>query len=92
MYFKVTFSNNYCGCDEEHYIECNNEEEAGEWLNEEIYNYAFFEPDARFVDPDDYETDEEYEIEVECYQDGIFENSCYEEITKEEYEENKNED
>ena len=90
MYFKVTFSNNYCGCDEEYYIECDNEEKAEEWLNEEIYNYTFFDPDARFVDPDDYETDEEYQIEVECYQDSI--SGWYEEITKEEYEENKNED
>lgn len=89
MYFKMTFTNGYCGCDEVEYVELENLKEADDYFNEAIYNYGFFEPDARFVDPEDYETEDDYQVAIEDYQDDIFGNSWYEEVTKEEYEENE---
>ena len=88
MYIKIVYSNGYCGCDEEEYLEVANEKEALIALEDGVCNYGFFEPDSRFVD--DYEiSEEEYETAYEEYQNGCYENSYWEEITKEEYEENK---
>ena len=86
MYIKITYSNGYCGCDEYEYIEVTDEKAADEYITEGVYNYGFFEPDSRFINDDC--SDEEYEEEVEYYQQGCFDNSGWEEITKEEYEEN----
>jgi hypothetical protein len=86
MYIKITYSNGYCGCDEEEYVEVADENEADEYVNEGVYNYGFFDPDSRFID--DCDDEEEYEQELESYQQGCFENSGWEEISKEEYEEN----
>ena len=88
MYFKMIYTNGYCGCDEEEYVELENEKEAEAYFMEAVYNYGFFEPDARFVDPEDYETEDEYQIAIEDYQDEIFDNSWYVDVTKEEYERN----
>lgn len=90
MYYKMTFSNGYCGCDEEVYEEFNTREEAEEYAEEYLTSgwYGFYEPDGRFIgDEEDYESEEEYWEAVEDYQ----ENCTYliTEITKEEYEENK---
>lgn len=85
MYIKITYSNGYCGCDEEEYVEVADENEANEYIRDGINNYAFFEPDSRFID--DYDDEEEYEQEVAFYQEGCFDYSHWEEITKEEYEE-----
>lgn len=88
MYFRLTYSNGYCGCEETEYAEFENESEAWDYLLEEgIYLYDFYEPDDRFVNEDDYESDEEYYEAVEEYQDAIHDNSYVTEITKEEYEE-----
>ena len=79
-YFKITCSNNYCGCDEEFYVK-ENENEIDDIADEILTNYySFFEPDDRFIDTDDDEAYEDYQ-----------ENCCvdYEEITEEEYLENK---
>lgn len=92
MYFKMVMSNGFCGCEEEEYVELNNEKEANEYLDECIASYSFFEPDSRFVNEDDYNSYEEYEADVEYYQDGIYEYSYFEEITEEEYNENKEEE
>lgn len=87
MYIKITYSNGYCGCDEYEYVEVADENEADKYVSEGVYNYSFFEPDSRFIS-DDYD-EEEYEQELEFYQEDCFDNSGWEEITKEEYEENK---
>lgn len=86
-YFKITCSNGYCGCDEEWYEEA--DDNAIEYdfdLDDYLQGYAFLEPDSRFVDRDDYETEEEYEEAYAEYQAEI----CVdiEEITREEYEAN----
>lgn len=88
MYIKITYSNGYCGCDEYEYVEVADENEANEYVTEGVYNYGFFEPDSRFISDDCDE--EEYEQELEFYQEDCFANSSWEEITKEEYEENTN--
>lgn len=88
MYIKITYSNGYCGCDEHEYVEVANENEANEYVTEGVYNYSFFEPDSRFINVDDECSDADYEEEVEYYQQDCFDNSFWEEITKEEYEEN----
>lgn len=88
MYCKITFSNGYCGCDEEIYEEFNTIEEAEEYADEYLTGgmYSFYEPDSRFIGySEDYESEEEYfeaydEYQADC---GYF----IKEITKEEYEE-----
>lgn len=87
-YFKITYSNGYCGCDEEEYIEAESEEEAWQVFLDGIEGYSFTEPDSRFVDQDDYETEEEYFEAYEEYQDGIQEYSTLEKISEEEYKKN----
>lgn len=88
MYFKITFSNGYCGCDEEIYEEFDTEKEAVDYAEEYLTSgwYSFYEPDYRFIgDEDDYDYEEEYLEAYEQYQ----EDCTYDitEITKEEYEE-----
>lgn len=92
MYFKITYRNAFCGCEEEHYIEAESEIEADKILADGMDSYDFYWPDNRFVDPRDYGTTEEYDEAVDEYMAEIAMNSTCEEITKEEYEENKNED
>lgn len=74
MYYKVTCTNGYCGCDEDFYIEAENNsdawDEADEILEEQ---YSFTYPDERFSD----------EEELEDYAEGI--NVFVREISKEEY-------
>ena len=82
-YFKVTYSNGYCGCDETHYIEAENESEAIDLAYDEIELYGFYDPDSRFISRDDYESDEEYYEAIEDYQADI--EVIVNEISKEEY-------
>lgn len=86
MYYKMTFSNGYCGCDEEIYEEFDTEKEAEEWANEYLTGgmYGFYEPDSRFIGyVEDYESEEEYWEAYDEYQ------ACcgysIKEITKEEW-------
>lgn len=89
-YYKFTCSNGYCGCDEEFYEEVeenvNIDDLAWEILENE---YSFYEPDGRFLTHasgwDDYDYDE-YEEDCDEYAQNL--DVWYEEITKEEYEEN----
>ena len=89
MYFRLTYSNGYCGCEETEYAEFENESEAWDYLEEGIYQYGFYDPDDRFVNEDNYDTEEEYFEAVEEYQENIFDYSFVTEITKEEYDEYK---
>lgn len=87
-YFKITCSNGYCGCDEEWYTYAEDTATIYDFECEDyLQNYAFYDPDARFIDPDDYETEEEYEEAYADYQANI--SIDVEEITREEYEENE---
>lgn len=86
MYIKIVYSNGFCGCDEEHFLEVDDVEDAEAQFASDIEHYGFFWPDNRFID--DECSDEEYEEELESYQQDIYANSYWEEITKEEYEEN----
>jgi len=84
-YFKITCSNGYCGYDEEWYEEVEDTVTANDFNCEGyISNYSFYEPGASIIDPDDYETEEEYEWACEDYQAEI--SIDIEEITREEYE------
>jgi hypothetical protein len=85
-YWRVTYSNDYCGCDEEYYIDVETEEEAIEIANDGIENYSFYDPDSRFIDEDDYDNEDDYYQAVEDYQARI--SFGVEEITREEFEEN----
>ena len=54
-YFKITCSNGYCGCDEEWYeVADDSATESDFECDDYLQSYGFYEPDARFVDPDDY--------------------------------------
>lgn len=85
-YFKFYCSNGFCGCDEEFYKEIEDDCDIDEYAQEILYNeYSFAEPDGRFISDkswNDEITDEEYEE----YEQNL--DIYYEELTKEEYEEN----
>lgn len=90
-YYKGTYSNGYYGCDEEFYFTAENKDEADQIFDEGKQLYSFSEPDDRFIsldiEPDEEGYDEAYDEAYEDYQILINENSWFEEITKEEYEE-----
>ena len=85
-YFEVTYSNGYCGCDEVHYIEAEDEMEAIRIACDNMELYGFYDPDSRFIDRNDYESDEEYYHAIEEYQEDI--EVIVNEISEEEYNEN----
>jgi len=84
-YWKITYSNGYCGCDEEEYTEAETIEDAEDYAKDYLEWYSFFDPDDRFVDRNDFDTMDEYYDAVEEYQAEIYYE--VEEITKEEYNE-----
>ena len=98
-YYFGTYSNGYCGCNEE-YLLCGNEDELEmEKIFEDSMDtmYPFADFDEMFSDiyREDYNSDEEYdeawaEAEIE-YRDQCLGNSTLREITKEEYENYKSE-
>lgn len=84
-YFKITCSNGYSGCDEEFYEVAEDTATIDDFEYEDyLQNYAFYDPDARFIDPNDFETEEEYEEAYADYQENV--SIAVEEITREEYE------
>lgn len=97
-YYFGTYSNGYCGCDEEFLLSGNEDELKMDKIFMDLIDdmYSFIYPDERFinVDREDYDSEEEYEEALEEaeeeYRDYCFENSTLEEITKEQYEEYKN--
>lgn len=88
MYFKIIFSNGYCGCDEEIYIETETLQAADEYAQDYLVNgYGWYDAVSQFLGGiDDYESEDDYWEEVEDYQA----NCTYDifEITEEEYEDN----
>ena len=79
-YVKVTFSNGYCGGDEEEYYEYEDtmtDKDIDQDLYEEMtQNYDFYEPDSRFVE----ECDDEEAYQADCSYDWHY-------ISEEEYNE-----
>ena len=88
MYFKIIFSNGYCGCDEEIYIETETLQAADDYAQDYLVNgYIWYDDASRCLDDiEDYESEDDYWADFEDYQA----NCTYdiEEITKEEYEDN----
>ena len=84
-YYKIMYSNGFCGCNEEEYIKCD-EKDIEEYAIEGLYNgYSFSEPDERFSSAEDYESyDDMYEDYVQNYL-SVY----WEEVTEEEYKENE---
>lgn len=89
VYYKIECSNGYCGCDETFYVALSEDVDIDDYAQEVLEcQYAFYEPDERFIPGkswgDDI-TDEEY--------DDYMQDLCvdWEKISKEEYEENKKE-
>ena len=84
-YIKFTCSNGFFGCDEEIYEIVNDNINIDEFAYDVLENdYSFAEPDGRFVGKS--WNDELTEEECEEYIDNL--SVEWEEITKEEYEEN----
>jgi len=78
-YYRCTYYNGFCGCDEEFYYTAENADEAELFGYDYQSEYSFADPDSRFCDLDN-------EDEVNEYYEGVsFE---VEEISKEEFEEN----
>lgn len=70
MYFEVTFSNGYCGCDETIYIEAKDEKEVEEYAANymsELYP-AYEDASQCLNDIEDYENEEDYWEDFACYQ------------------------
>ena len=83
-YYKATMDNGYCGCKEvELFTEPNSVNVDNQYALDLLQNYSFYEPDSRFVDENDYESDEEY---MEAYDE--YQAYCtvdIEELSREEY-------
>ena len=83
MFVRINYSNGYCGCDGSEVLEVENIEEAEAYAAEGIYDYA--EPYTYVATgwDEDFESEEEEEA---YYENCIFD---IEEITEEEYQEEK---
>lgn len=87
MYYKITFSNGYCGCDENVYVKTSEAEDALEsWAEDYLVN--MYCPSYEYlIDPADYDTTDEYYDALDDY-----EANCYVSIvecTEEEYMDNE---
>lgn len=78
MYYRITCTNGYAGCDEDFYIEAESDNEAWADADDICSNeYSFADPDERFIeDMDNWDEIEAYCMNVEAF---------IEEISKEEY-------
>lgn len=85
-FFRVTYGNGYCGCDDDIYIAAETLAEAEDYAIENmVEGYIFYEDWSQCLDePEDYESEEEYleaieEYQAECYVEKVVE------ISEEEY-------
>ena len=76
-YWKVKMGNGYCGCDD-NFLTTTEEKEL---LFEDCLDMYVYSDGAAGIDPDD---EEEFDM-FYSYEDGIADNSDWEEITEEEY-------
>lgn len=83
MFVRITYENGYCGCEESVALEVENMEEAEAYATEGIVDYAESYEHVASGWNDDFESEEE--------RDYYYENCIFriEEITEEEYEEEK---
>lgn len=87
VYFRITYSNGYCGCDDEYYVKLNDEDanKIDQIFEDNFERYAYND-DERYMDdinPEDYAA-----ALYTAYDELLIQyNSTYEEITKEEYDE-----
>ena len=83
MFVRINYSNDYCRCDESEVLEVENIEEAEAYAEENIYEYA----DSYSYVATGWDEGFESEEEEEAY----YENCTFdiEEITEEEYQEEK---
>lgn len=77
MYFLITCSNGYCGCNEDYIGIFESDLDAYDAAEDILFNYySFAEPDNRFlnidVDEDDEDYDEAYEEAYEVYREDLF--------------------
>ena len=60
-YYKATINNGYCGCEEvELFPEPDNVNVDSQYALDLLQNYSFYEADSRFIDEDNYKSEEEY--------------------------------
>lgn len=85
-YVKFIMSNGYCDCDEEEYVEFEEnttEEEIDEYGRELLINfYSYFDDDSFIDDEEDDYDNAITDYQMNCYVDWDY-------VTKEEWEENK---
>ena len=83
MFVRINYSNDYCGCDESEVLEVENIEEAEDYAAEGVYDYA----ESYIHIATGWDEGFEFEEEEEAY----YENCTFniEEITEEEYQEEK---
>ena len=69
-FFRVTYGNGYCGCDDDIYIAAETLAEAEDYASENIAEaYIFYDDWSQCIDePEDYESEDEYWEAVEEYQ------------------------
>lgn len=77
MYFRITYNNGYCGCDQEEIVKVADKDRAHELAGEGYNDYMSSWEDERFVDypdRDDYEDEEDYyedyDLAIENYYEG----------------------
>ena len=83
MFVRINYSNGYCGCDESEVLEVKNIEEAEAYAAEGIYDYAESYTNVVTGWDEGFESEEEEEV---YYENCTFD---IEEITEEEYQEEK---
>ena len=89
MYFKMTFSNGYCGCDETIYIKTDTTDGLEEWAADYLnFNYAWVDPGEGMIG--DYDNEEEYFDAVDRYREDC--TYTIEDCTEEEYIDNDGEE
>ena len=83
MFVRINYSNGYCDCDESEVLEVENIKEAKAYAEEAIYGYA----ELYTYVATDWDGDFESEEDEETYYENC--NFDIEEITEEEYQEEK---
>ena len=82
-YYKVNCGNGCCGCDEEWLMEIT---DSYELIAEEVIDCYSYESGAAGINPDDPEFDpDSEEFEGETYEEMIYDNLSFEEISEEEF-------
>lgn len=85
-YYRIDCNNGFCGCEETFYVALPQDVDIDEYAQDVLENdYSFYEPDGRFI-PNKSWGDDITEEEYDDYMEDV--GVDWEEITREEYEEN----